>query len=119
MISKFKTLHFRKMKTRQESTHSANKHVESSSGMQIDIVIYENIRQGKAAIVESNYENTKWPVDCDPATNSSVNKQQCDIASREVIRRYELDTPDGTYETPNVDVYSYADPNELRLCSKK
>lgn len=86
--------------------------------MQLNIEIYENMRQRKVAISESNYENTKWPLEYDPVLNSSLNEQQCGILSQEVIRQYELDTPDGTYETPNVDVYSYADPNELRPCLK-
>ncbi|KAJ8032256.1 hypothetical protein HOLleu_25733 [Holothuria leucospilota] len=104
-----------KKKTRQTTTQ---KHAEPSSGVQLNIEIYENIRQGKVAISESNYENTKWPVEYDLVLNSSLNEQQCGTVSQEVIRRYELDTPDGTYETPNVDVYSYADPNELRPCLK-
>ncbi|KAJ8032257.1 hypothetical protein HOLleu_25734 [Holothuria leucospilota] len=117
----------RKKKPKQESNLDYS---DSSSKIQINIGMYENVRHGEFTDSESYYENVNCPLGGDSSTlifDSSLNKQQSGIYSEETHTQKNRDTPDGQYEVPDINranedpdfsPYSYADPKELFLCLK-
>ncbi|KAJ8032251.1 Deleted in malignant brain tumors 1 protein [Holothuria leucospilota] len=88
----------------------------------ISTEMYEVVKEEDVHDIKSDYENTKLEGRGEksvPTTDISMNVQNLKVYSKEIVRKGDLDTPDGTYETPDVNLYTYADPSEMKFCLTK
>ncbi|KAJ8032244.1 Tolloid-like protein 2 [Holothuria leucospilota] len=112
-----------KYKMNNLSNDSSNDETsKASSRGNISTEMYEVVKEEDVHDIKSNYENTNLEGRGEksvPTTDISMNVQQLKVYSKEIVREGDLDTPDGTYETPDVNVYTYADPNEMKFCVTK
>lgn len=79
---------------------------------------YEDVNLQKDAINRVRFETSherQYVVNLSSNVTTAY-LEPCCVYSNEIIQKTserKVNTPDGTYETPDVNLYSYANPNEL------